>query len=86
MKEKLAETDPNAFAYPAVIDIGPKVIIKYGLTKREYFAALAMQGMLANSYSNGMQQALSEASRYDIAQMAVEQAEALVTALNKEIK
>lgn len=54
----------------------------FGLTKREYFAAFAMQGMLANSFSNGASQPLSEASRHEIALLAVEQADALIVYLN----
>jgi len=55
----------------------------FGLTKREYLAGLAMQGMLANSYGNGSTQPLSEANRHEIAQLAVEQADALIAYLNQ---
>lgn len=54
----------------------------FGLTKREYLAGLAMQGMLANSYTNGHTPPLSEASRHEIALCAVEQADALIAYLN----
>jgi len=53
-----------------------------GLTKREYFAAMAMQGLLnsetfnANGYTNG--------TPSGIAEIAVHQADALIEALNKE--
>lgn len=57
-----------------------------GLTKREYFAAMAMQGMLANSYSDGVTQPLSSANNIQIAEMAVSQADALIAELNKEPK
>jgi hypothetical protein len=56
-----------------------------GLTKREYFAAMAMQGLLANSYSNGYSQPYSEASHSQLAELAVGQAEALINELNKGI-
>jgi len=52
-----------------------------GLTKREYFAAMAMQGLLnsetfnANGYTNG--------TAKGIAIIAVSQADALIEALNK---
>jgi len=61
------KTEPNdqAFATPN------------GLTKREYFAALAMQGMLANENS-------WHVSEYTIAQAAIGQADALINELNKE--
>jgi hypothetical protein len=46
-----------------------------GLTKREYFAAMAMQGMLANTNING--------NLSDFANEAVRHADALIEALNK---
>lgn len=55
----------------------------FGLTKREYFAGLAMQGMLANSFSNGAIQPLSEATRHEIARLAMDQADALIACLNQ---
>ena len=48
-----------------------------GLTKREYFAAMAMQGIVSNSYLNLMP------SRIDAAESAVRIADALIEALNK---
>ncbi len=48
-----------------------------GLTKREYFAAMAMQGICANS-------SLAERSSYNsFAEWSVQQADALIEALNK---
>lgn len=57
-----------------------------GLTKREYFAAMAMQGLLANSEllavgSTGMTSDKAVISSY--AEDAVKAADALITALNK---
>ncbi len=46
-----------------------------GLTKRELFAAMAMQGMVANCYK--------EHSDQDIAQSSVLLADSLIEALNK---
>ena len=54
----------------------------FGLTKREWLAGLAMQGMLANSYQSNGAQPLSEANRHEIAQMATEQADALIRYMN----
>jgi hypothetical protein len=52
-------------------------IVNMGLTKREYFAAMAMQGMIGNSY-------FTEGSSYNtIAEWSVQQADALIEALNK---
>lgn len=46
-----------------------------GLTKREYFAAMAMQGLLAHSaYSNGIE---------DAADLAVQGADALIESLTE---
>lgn len=54
--------------------------VRDGLTKREYFAALAMQGQMAN------EEILVRYGLYaaDIARAAVAQADALIAALNKE--
>ena len=52
-----------------------------GLTKREHFAALAMQGLLANSRIDW------QLTRPDqLGKEAVIQADALITALNEEPK
>jgi hypothetical protein len=54
------------------------VLAKTGLTKREYFAAMAMQGICGNS-------SLAEISSYNsFAEWSVQQADALIEALNKE--
>ncbi len=55
--------------------------VSTGLTKREWFAGIAMQGLLVNSYEKH-QNPLSEANRHQIALLAVEQADALIYALN----
>jgi hypothetical protein len=57
--------------------------VHIGLTKLEYFAGLAMQGLLANSYSNGANQPLSEASRHEISELAVDQAKSLIKRLEQ---
>jgi hypothetical protein len=66
----------NANAFPqAKEDLN--VDSEYGLTKREYFAAMAMQGLLANS--------LKSATLYieSNAKFAVQAADALIAELNK---
>jgi hypothetical protein len=59
-----------------------------GLTKREYFAALAMQGMVANPAIIGPNPTCGVAyvngSPETLAQMAVHQADALIVELNKQ--
>lgn len=54
-----------------------------GITKREYFAALAMQGLLANSFDDHQGQPLSTASYADIADIAVKHADAVLAHLEK---
>jgi len=89
------KTDPLQTAFPCqeMAGCAPEA----GLTKREYFAGLAMQGILA--YDNGYGYTETEAADYlgiqvsnyncvvhwpiFVAKMAVEQAEALIAALNK---
>lgn len=51
------------------------------ITRRDYFASMALQGLLANSFSDGINQPLSTASSTEIAAMAVEQADRLIAAL-----
>jgi hypothetical protein len=62
---------------PTVQVTSPNSTVTHGLTKREYFAAMAMQGFVA-------------ATRYDsdsdikyFAQIAVQAADALIAELNK---
>ena len=56
---------------------GEGTLQTFGLTKREYFAALAMQGYMANKYTP------HQNPEY-IADYAVECAEALLAELEKE--
>ena len=55
-----------------------------GLTKREYFAGLAMQGLLSNSYSNGFSQPLSEYDSKSIAKFSIEYADELLKQLENK--
>ena len=63
---------------PQVLKFGDgSEIVNMGLTKREYFAAMAMQGMCAHS-------SLTKILAYEnIAEWSVKQADALIEALNK---
>ena len=47
-----------------------------GLTKREYFAAMAMQGMASSWHNN-------DQDRQEVAKRSVKLADALITALNQ---
>ena len=79
--------DKSAFARPYSRDGLSKFSHDHysqeGLTKREYFAAMAMQGLLANSFSDGSQKHLSHASFEEISKMAVHQADTILTELEK---
>lgn len=55
------------------------VEIQPGLTKREYFAAIAMQGIMASDTSH-------EVLNPNAASWAVDLADALIEALNRETK
>lgn len=50
-----------------------------GLTKREYFAAMAMQGFISNSF-------IGKFSPAEIVKLSVETADALIAQLNKATK
>ncbi len=60
----------NDPAYPTNGDYAP------GLTKREYFAAATLQGIVANSYHRCL-------SDKEVAERAVSLADALIEALNQ---
>lgn len=70
-------TDPNspAFSPPGVAQSS---ILKCGLTKREYFAALALQGLLAADKNL----AKDAASLMHASVVAVQATDCLITALN----
>lgn len=55
-----------------------------GVTKRELCVFMAMQGLLANSYDGHLNQPLSTASYKDIAEIAVEHADAVIKRLLQE--
>lgn len=75
-------TNPNdaAFAKSAFYQTDTS---EKGLTKREYFAAMAMQGILANGPTDKEGWDLSAEQT---AQVAVNHAEALIEILNKQHK
>lgn len=70
---------PNDTAYP----VGDDMVI--GLTKRELFAAMAMQGILSNSsIFDNMQEMGEKDPTITVALAAIEHADALINALNAE--
>lgn len=78
MREK---TDPNAPAMPWVVEGMDMSDVQTfgtgGLTKREWFAGLAMQGVLAGPDSPNFEDD-------SVARSAVDLADALIAALNEE--
>lgn len=75
----------DKFVFPQSDDTyGSRLAIpKGGMTLREYFAAKAMQGLLANSFNDGISMPLSKATANEIARMAFEQADYMLE-VNKE--
>lgn len=74
------KTNPNDMAFPTAESQNPDGswnLLNAGLTKKEYFAAMAMQGMLADPHPNSVK---------TIVHHAVTMADALIVELNKEVK
>lgn len=69
--------DPNdsAFAFEG------ETRMQMGLTKREYFAAMAMQGLLAHNCAHFKDEDLHEPG---VAKRSLKLADALIAELNKE--
>lgn len=79
-------TEANVSAYPISSEHGFPSNLCLGLTKREYFAAMAMQGILAHqSFSAQLATETNLAAAGEIATAAVNVADALITALNKQL-
>lgn len=73
------KTNPNDPAHPLVTEYRDNNGgTRPGLTKREYFAAAALQGLLANPVF------ISEQSDFAIRKAAVEHADGMIERLNKE--
>lgn len=78
--EKVKNKDLPAFASVAIY--GNDGYQQDGLTKREYFAAMAMQGYFSNSQIAKLRcTKTSEEDAVDIAEISVKAAEALLKAL-----
>ena len=81
MKTKLDEISDAYYkhdpAFPSTSTDGFGCVTTMGLSRREYFAAMAMQGLQASNFENGSQ---------FIAKIAVEQADCLIKALNTEME
>jgi hypothetical protein len=76
----------NQLAHPVNLVFDDGEIQHHGLTKREYFAAMAMQGLLANP-NGGMQKGGGMTfSPVGISELAVLHADALLAELEKTEK
>ena len=73
----MSETNGNEFAYPIFDDAGLCHDNETGLTKREYFASMAMQGIAANPNLK------KDGSPEWVSEWSVKYADELVKALNK---
>ncbi len=73
--------NPNDGAAPLIVPASPEFhqhnFVGYGLSKREMFAAMAVQGIMANTD-------LATNDADTIAAWGVEQADALIAALNED--
>lgn len=69
------KTEPDSFAYPIAYDDNDVNMVYGGLTKRELFAAMAMQGL---------QTWPDDLSQQKLSKWAVNQADALIAELNKD--
>lgn len=65
------KTEPNEPAFACASDTGHQE----GLTKREYFAAMAMQGIISNP--------IHDQYKSTVAEVSVKMADELIKALNK---
>lgn len=72
-------THGNESAFPEIQEQPQFNHHSYGLTKREYFASMAMQGILSN---RELQVALIH-DRIELSNFAVEMADKLINELNK---
>lgn len=54
-----------------------------GMSLRDYFAAAALQGMLANSFNDGFTKPMSLATAEEIADMAFRQADCMLAERSK---
>jgi hypothetical protein len=70
--------------YPAFPVLDGNTETSMGITKRQYFAAKAMQGMLANSYHDGDLKPLSEFDFKNIRDLAYFQADLMLEVKDHE--
>lgn len=76
----MSNPNPNDMAFPVDPEHTPNNSIQCGLTKREYLAGLAMQGVINHVLSKGYSHDTAHSIAAD---RAVAFADALLTALSK---
>lgn len=77
-------TNPNDPAFPCYHSTAPSGA--HGLTRREVFAALALQGILANPHTmEAVAPAKGEKTVEFLCECAAQAADALIAALNAEV-
>jgi len=79
-------TNKNDCCYPVIIDdVSQKQFCEPGLTKREYFSALAMQQLIGKIFGHvyGHDVKGNCADAIQCAELAVKYADALINELNK---
>ena len=69
--------DGNSAAYPFAYNYVKGMVFSDGLTKREWIAAMALQGLLSNKNQEGYWG--------DFAERAVKATDALIAELSKEV-
>ena len=84
LKDCIKDTTVKDLAFPIVFNTrdwegSEGIIVAGGLSKREYFAGLAMQGFCTNDPNIGVMMC----ERKNIAELAVMRADALIAELNK---
>lgn len=80
MTYKETNADDSAYGYGFCTADGSSVMHESGLTKREYFAAMALQGLLANDWAEYRSK---DEGCGMISAAAVNYADALIEQLNK---
>lgn len=77
----IMKTNPNDNAFATAAATMTDIYETHGLTKREYFAGLAMQSQIQDHLATGIRPSPEAA-----AMMAVRCADALIAELNREVK
>jgi hypothetical protein len=79
----MSETKKNNPAFPCVSITDRESLYQGGMTMREYFAGLAMQGILANEKAYTVLSGIPMPNENLVARFSVQYADALLTELSK---